>query len=334
MKNVVAKDVKDFTRTTQLIIQEALSRGWSVAALYEGSSHIFVDKGDKKPVHIFGSVLPGTNYSAGALVNDKLATYKFLENQGIPQLKAITVSKSEPLKLKNEQIERLGGRVVVKPLDSAHSNGVSLNVTNVDQLKRAIEVAASFSTEEEILIQEQFEADDIFDIRIICINKKFVAAVHRLPATVIGDGKSSISELINRENKSNKRGEPYKSEYSRIDIDAAKRYLGSGIDRIPGKEESVRVVGAANYGTGGELVDVTDEIPSWLKADAEKVCQALGMPIAGLDFLMGEAPDKNLKREDVDTFLIEVNKSPSLFIHDEPHKGKNRKTVSKFLDLI
>ncbi len=44
------------------------------------------------------------------------------------------------------------------------------------------------------------------------------------------------------------------------------------------------------------------------------------LPVAGIDFLGGE--------------LIEVNKCPSLILHDIPMSGKNRHTVQHYLDYL
>src|SRR5690606_4694218 len=98
----------------------------------------------------------------------------------------------------------------------------------------------------------QYDHSVILDIRIATINYEFIGAIHRIPARITGDGVHSIAQLIEIENESGRRGEPYRAPLAYINLDAAKTYLGDGISVIPGIGEDVFVLGVANYGAGGE----------------------------------------------------------------------------------
>jgi cyanophycin synthetase len=323
-----------FTGTTRLIIQEAKQRGWKVTVLQPGASRLFIDCGDNQIRHVFGSMLPSLSYNAASLSNNKQLTTEFLSMHGITQLESLFIDVAE----EPERIQQLLDKhtsLVVKPYDGAHGDGIRLNATTIEDVQSAAQNALLHSSaQRKVIVQQQFQNKDNFDIRLLCIDHTFVAAINRIPARVYGDDTHDILELINLENEKAERGEPYKTRLALIDIERSKRYLGEAIHAIPKMGEEVRVMDVANYGAGGELVDITDNIPEWMKREAELASKVIGLPVAGVDYLASVIPTSTIDRNDIEAYIIEINRSPSLAIHDEPHFGKNRQTVSKMLDLL
>lgn len=334
MLDALELDPATFMGTSRLMLDEARERSWKVYVLQEGSSRLFIDRGDGKLQHLYGSMLPSLGFNAATVSNNKQLTTEFLRMAGIPQLASSLVDVTEEFDTAQQLLEA-HKKVVVKPYDGAHGDGIRMNISTLESLREAAQHALTFSNgKRKVIVQQQFQSDTVYDIRLLCIDYEFVAAIHRIPARVLGDGTSSILELIERENTSADRGVPYKTRFALIDTDRAKRYLGSDIARVPLDGEDVRVIDVANYGAGGELVDITESIPSWMKDDAERAARAIELPVAGVDYLLSGLPSLSLNQNDVEAFIIEINKSPSLAIHDEPHVGENRKTVAKVLDLL
>ena len=322
-----------FSGTTRLMLDEIERRGWKARTIVEGSSHLYIDRGDGKQVHIFGSTPPKQSYAAGLLSNNKPVASIVLENAGIPQLPFLSVDDSMLAEL--DEFIREHGKVVVKPIDGSHGNGIRANVTTIDAAKAAMEYARKFSYASRVLIQKQFSTDTPYDIRILCMEGKFVAAIHRVPARVFGDGVHTVSELIELENSTERRGEAYKFPYALIDEPRAQKFLGEKKAAwVPAEQEEVCVMDVANYGAGGELIDISDEIPEWMRREAEIASVACEVQVAGVDYLASELPSLHTKREDIDAVVIEINKSPALMIHDSPHEGKNRQTVHRFMDIV
>ena len=220
---------------------------------------------------------------------------------------------------------------VVKPLDGSHGNGITVGVSNLEQAKIAIKIAETSSSTSRVLVQEMVQGKQIYDVRVLCIGGKFIGAIHRIPAQVRGDGEHTLGELIRIEN-STFRGEAYKTKFAYIDEKRAERYLGNKIDTIPQKDEVVRVIDVANYGAGGELIDVTDDIPEWIKEEAIKAGDILDVPVAGVDYLISTETIKDATPDQA--VIIEVNKGPSLAIHDEPTVGISRQATQAYVDLL
>ena len=325
-------DTSMFRGTARLILQDALLRNWKVAVLKEGSSHFYIDRGDGKHLHIQSSIIPSLSFIAGSTANNKFMTSQLLSEAGIKQLDSIVTRVIDHVAIRS--FLESNKTIVVKPLDGAHGNGVRTNLQTVSEVSFAIEYAQQYTKSGAVILQEQFPSQEIWDIRLLCMDQKYSAAIHRVPARVFGDGILSVLELIKKENESPDRGMPYMKKLAFIDIERALKYLGESAESIPKPGEEVRVIDVANYGAGGEIHDITDDIPDWMKHQAELAARTLDLPVAGVDYLVSAKPECNMKENEMTTCIIEVNKGPSLAIHDEPHSGKNRHTVSMLLDMI
>ncbi len=210
-----------------------------------------------------------------------------------------------------------GGRVVVKPLNGEQGNGITVDVRNAAQLETAVEKAGCYDTE--ILLEEFVEGKDL---RLIVIDYRFVAAIERVPATVTGNSKDTIKELIenrNRELEHDTDGEAF------IPIEAALDDLlgeqGLLLHSIPPVGEEIRVCRLANYHSGGLIEDVTDQVNPTLRTVAEKTARVLNIPVVGLDFIVPAVSG-------VDYYIIEANERPGLANH-EPQP-----TAERFIDFL
>ena len=320
----------------QLLQEELVKRNWQAQVPYAGCPHIFIRRpNDEKSMHIFSTTPPTTTYAAGSMANDKFVTHRVLETINIKQLP--TMIADEAMVGDDQLMDFLNEmhRVVVKPIDGGHGKGITVGVSDQASLNEAISHAVGFTKSiRKVVVQKQYEHKVILDIRIACINYEFVAATHRTPAAVVGDGKSTIRQLIAAENESDKRGEPYRAPLAFINVDAAEKYLGSKIDEVIDDGVTFHVLGVANYGAGGEIIDITDDIPEWMIQSAIEAARALELPVCGVDFMLAATPRKDSTEKDLDAVVVEVNKCPSLAIHDRPTKGKPRGAVRRYVDYL
>lgn len=318
--------------TTKMIAEQALARGWNVWLHYEGGSHLRIQRTDGKQLELFSASLPTVLHTDVIRSNDKYFTTLHLREQGLPVPETYIVSVDDDQKA----LELAGNmfdtdkKVVVKPLDAGHGNGITVGVANHEQLRRALTRSKEFSPK--AIIQEYFH--EPVDIRMTCIDYKFVAALVRIPARVQGDGVHTVAELIDQANNSGERGEGYTSSMNIIDKDGAALYLADDINSIPPKGEWKQVIGTANVGTGGETLDVTDSVPEWLKQLAEQAAQSMNLPVCGVDFLVADTVTPDSVQAQLKPVIIEINQCPSLFIHEIPIHGKSRPVVATFLDYL
>jgi cyanophycin synthetase len=286
-------------------------------------------------MHIFGSVTPDTSFAAAHASNNKLLTYELLENSSLPLLDQITI-KNDALIEDAVRFMLTKNKVVVKPVDGSHGDGITMNVTNKANLLRAIKLARKATKQSKrIIVQEQYYHDTICDLRILIINHKYIGTIWRVPARVYGDGVHTVEELIDLENNSDDRGVAYRSKLTTIDVERTRSFLENRTGGIPAIGEEVQVMDVANYGAGGETIDVTDDIPGWLIDDAIKAVDACGLVVAGVDFMISQVPNPEMSRDDLRPAITEVNKAPLLTMHDTPTIGRGRRGATKaFMDYL
>jgi D-alanine-D-alanine ligase-like ATP-grasp enzyme len=329
MINITLETTKFPSLTPEMIAKEVLSRGWSMAQLYEGSSCYKLTRPDGKELTIFSATPPTTSFAAHHIAQDKFACYSYFEQGNFPQPVSI-ISNSIDDSI-NQAVPLLSTmKLVVKPLDKAHGMGVSTGINTEPMLRTALERAFKLSSK--VIIQEYIENSE--DTRILVIDGEVRAALHRKPATIVGDGKSTIDELIKAENNSGNRGVGYSMALSKIKPAAVRAFLGDKINTIPAEGERVQVVGVANMGVGGETVDITDNLPQWLKDMAVDISEFIGLKVAGVDILMAKIPEPASTIEEIKPYLIEINKCPALFMHEKPTHGKSRAVIKDYVNYL
>lgn len=217
-------------------------------------------------------------------------------------------------------------KIVIKPSDGSHGDGVTTNITNQAQLEVALKNAMSVSRSKNILLQQQITGHDI---RVLMIDGKLAAAAIRTPANITGDGKSSIAELIDIENSSELRGTGYRTSLNVISTQVANDFFDDEIHTIfPEHGENVQVAGTANIGTGGTATDITDELPDAIIQQSVRLLDELSLQCGGVDFIAADIQDAS------SYYFIEVNASPSFGLHMKPTIGKSRPVHKLFVDML
>jgi len=329
-------DLSKMKFTSRLIVERALARGWQVRS-FETNLSIFLlyIPGKENPIKIFSASPPQMSYPAVKIAKDKYITNQLLSNAGLPVPAEMLLPAGiiEPLNIqKIEKFLKSYPQVVVKPLDSAHGKGITVNVGTIEHLKQAIDIASEHSSRGRIIVQEQIEGHDI---RAVCINYKFVDSMARSPAAVTGDGQHTISELIEITNASSERGENYKARLNMIPKDKALQFLGQdGMNKIPRLGERVNAMGISNIGTGGERKNVKDNIPAFLRAMAEQASAILELPVSGVDFLVSSEPKPDSTVQDLKPCIIEVNDCPSLTVYEDLHSPEQNELIDNYLDYV
>ena len=320
----------DLSMTVRMLREAVINRGWEGWIYYLGSGQVRLKRADGKILEIFNSTPPTTSFIAGNIANDKYLTHLLYDDANLPTPETYLADDLQTAQQLAQSLFSKGKKVVLKPLDAAHGHGVSVGIIGSDTLDSAYENAKLYS--ESVLVQEHLE--DKVDLRLTCIDHKFVAGLVRLPAQVTGDGQSTVEELINQENKSDKRGEKYRKALNVINLEKAAAYLGKTINSVPSEGEIVSVIGTANLGTGGKTIDITDNTPSWLVELAEKASKVSNLPVCGVDFLVNKQPARQDRQQDLDVKIIEINKCPALFMHETPTFGKARPVIKAYIDYL
>ena len=301
--------------STGSIVYAAVARNIPYRRLTQGSMVQF--GWGSKQRRIQAAETDQTSAVAESIAQDKELTKTLLNSAGVPVPTGRPVDSAADAWAAACEI---GGAVVVKPQDGNQGKGVTVNLTTREQVETAY--AAAFKISDEVLVERFLSGQDH---RMLVIGNKLVAAARREPPMVIGDGKHTVRELVDRVNRDPRRGEGHATSLTRIRFDdiALARLAEDGLtaDSIPAKATRVILRNNANLSTGGTATDVTDDVHPDFAARAIAAAQMVGLDIAGVDIVC-----KNVLRplEEQGGGIVELNAAPGLRMHLQPSFGKGR----------
>ncbi|MCO5734719.1 N-acetylglutaminylglutamine synthetase [Rhizobium sp. SSA_523] len=297
----------------RLIVDEARRRGVHVE-ITDAEGGFFRLSSGGRSVHCRESLSEMTSGVAMSICDDKAVTRRVVERAGLVVPEQMTAGDDED-ELR-AFLER-HGRVVVKPARGEQGRAVAVGLSSLAEIKTAIKAAREVC--DRVLIEACFEGEDL---RLVVIDFKLVAAAIRRPPHVIGDGRSTIRQLI--ETLSRRRAAATGGE-STIPVDGeTQRCLQLSdltLDDVLEEGRDIVVRKAANLHTGGSIHDVTAIVHPRLVEAAIKAARAIDIPVVGIDFMVKGPTDP-------DYVFIEANERPGLANH-EPQP-----TAERFVDLL
>jgi cyanophycin synthetase len=319
------KTHEEMGATTAFILNEALSRDIPYKR-FDSGSLITLGYGTKQK-KIRTAVVDSTSGIGIELAGDKEETKKMLEEAKFPIPKGELIYDEEDLL---EAIKNMRFPLVTKPLDGNHGRGVTTNINNVEKAKHGLMIAQKISR---AVILEEFISGD--DHRFLVINFKLVAVAKRTPASVKGNGKSTIAELIEEENENPERGTGSDHPLARIKIDdVTKKILAERsltLNSVLPANEILYLKEIANISAGGTSTDVTDLVHPENVFMAEHIAKLFNLNICGIDILTNDVSVPLAKTKGA---IIEVNAGPGIRMHTNPTEGIPRNVAKPIIDML
>lgn len=310
--------------STASICSAAKEMGLPVVQL-SNSSFCQIGYGKQGKV-IEASISNSTSCVAVDISCDKLLTKELLRIQNIPVAKGSGVSNVINLL---KEAELIGYPVVLKPQFGSKGKGVILSINDDKELLLAYDRLKQKYNE--IIIEKYYEGNDY---RVCIVNYEVVAASMRVPPHIIGDGKSTIKELINALNGNELRGDDHEKPLSKVKIDDELLGLLNSreysLDMILEDGYKLFLRKNANLSTGGTAVDCTDIISQENKDLCVRVAKAIGLDICGVDVCIDDI-SKPISKNGV---IIEVNAAPGLRMHTFPSEGEKREIGKKIINMM
>jgi cyanophycin synthetase len=243
---------------------------------------------------------------------DKHLAKQLFQDAGIPVPPGRVVEKAEDAW---KAACELGLPVAVKPLDSDLAAGVSLDLRTAEQVAAAFIRAREHSAD---ILVERFAPG--LEHRVLVVGNRVSAVARIEPPHVIGDGISTVTELVDRVNRDPRRAEDGSGPLFRIKVDDVAREVLAAQGCTPA---SVPAAGAwvllrrnpPYFSQGGNLIDLTDCIHPSTAAHAVAAAQMLQIPVAGMDVV---ALDISKPLEEQGGVFVEINVSPGLWLHLAP----------------
>ncbi|MFC5194564.1 cyanophycin synthetase [Bizionia hallyeonensis] len=226
----------------------------------------------------------------------------------------------------------VGYPLVIKPIDGNHGRGITVDIRNYDDALVAFHHAKESSKSGAIIVEKFIIGEDY---RLLVINNKLVAAAKRTPAHVIGDGKSTVQELVDIVNSDPRRGYGHENVLTQITInDLTKNIIkdaGYTVDSVLPKDEMLILKDTANLSTGGTAEDVTDIVHPANVSMAERISKIIDLDICGIDVM---TTDITQPLSETGGAVLEVNAGPGFRMHLAPTKGLPRNVAGHVIDKL
>lgn len=261
------------------------------------------------------------------ITSDKQVTRRVLDLAGAP----VPRGRSLPLGDRDAiaaYVAELGWPVVVKPRSGEAGRGVTTDITSDEQLAAALD-ALDRAQLRQCLVEEHVRGRDY---RLFVEGDRVVSVILREAANVVGDGRSTVEQLVAEKNEVRRRN-PYLRDLPIVHGEPAQRLLDQQqltMRSVPGAGQRVVLYPAANASRGGDTTEVlADTHPELLEVAVRAVRAIPGLRAGGLDLL---ATDHRVSPREQPIAICEVNAAPATGLHSFPLYGPERPVVTAVVE--
>ena len=289
---------------------------WEQAAAAVGASfsepapRLFEFSREGLAVHVLGQRTPFADPVSIELASAKDLAYALLARAGVRVPEHIVVDRSD-YEAAQLFLETGPAPIVVKPARGGGAGrGVTPSIETASQLERALRRAGSTS---ELLIVERQAVGEQF--RFLLLDGKVLDVIRRGLPQVVGDGTSTIEELMFAEY--DRRVETDTTEGMKpfpVDLDCLFTLERQGLrlsTRLP-KGTTVVVKSASNISGGRACVTVRESVAREVVHEVRAAAAAVGVRLAGVDVLAADVERPLASSHGV---VLEVNPIPGLHHH-------------------
>ncbi|WP_299115717.1 cyanophycin synthetase [uncultured Winogradskyella sp.] len=263
------------------------------------------------------------------LACDKEDTKYLLEQAEVEVPRGDIIRRERSLE---EACRYVGYPLVIKPIDGNHGRGITVDIQNYDEALVAFRHAKESSRSGAIIVEKFIVGEDY---RLLVINNKLVAAALRSPAHVVGDGKSTVRELIDEVNKDPRRGYGHEKVLTQISVNELTQTIikdaGYTLESVLADGEKLILKDTANLSTGGTAEDVTDIVHPANVSMAERISKIIDLDICGIDVM---TTDISKPLSETGGAVLEVNAGPGFRMHLAPTTGLPRNVAAPVIDKL
>jgi len=261
------------------------------------------------------------------LVDDKGITKDILAEKNVP----VPKGKGFPEDATDEEIiafsKTIDFPIVFKPTNASLGDGVVTNINSNEQFLDALHYVRHELGYGEVIAEQHVYGPEY---RFYVVDDQVVATYNRIPANITGDGIHTIEELIDLKNYERRQNARLNSCLIHIDVEILEFIEKKGYDltSIPPKGEYILLREKTNVSTGGDPLDVTDEISEATKKIAVDTIKAIpGLTHAGVDIIINES--NQLKEA---AYVLEINATAQIGGILYPLRGKARNIPGAIID--
>lgn len=302
---------------SRIFLEEAKQRGIKVGAIVIAGKYVNEFRLEYNGKRHYYEGIPLTIYPAHSLVDDKQWFKLFLKthNFPVPEGKMFLNTKRAFLYGK-----KLGFPLVVKPANGSLSHHATYPIYTEKELKNAIAVAKIYRPD---IIVERFITGSFYRATVIWKRQVYVCC--KEPANVIGDGESTIQELICKKNahplrkQPSARGATLHTIFSGPELVNYLSKKGLSLTSILSCGVKLFLNNRVTLSSGADVIACTDFAHPKTRELFLEISRLLNASLVGFDFIC-----QNIEQEfsSQEFAILEANTLPYIDMHAYPSSGK------------
>lgn len=321
--------VTQFHNRSLIFIEEAQKRGLEIKALkllrqfkeefvfaYKNKTYLFFDT-------------PLSLLSRTRKLDDKSKIKKLLRQYEIP----IAAGDSFTNKTKAlSYCQKLSFPLVVKPYSGSLSHHATYPIANREELAKAIDITKEYQPE---FIIEEFIPGNLY--RASVVGRKHVFICQKERANVVGDGTSSIENLIRQKNLQNGRGDINQKNTTLHHIPFNETLTeclaeqGRTLTSVPNPNQKVYLQTKTVLSFGCDIINRTKETAPENINLFLRIANLLETDLIGIDFICEDIAKPYLEQKSA---VIEVNSLPYVDMHQNPSHGESEPVAKLAWDCV
>ncbi|QLD32337.1 bifunctional glutamate--cysteine ligase GshA/glutathione synthetase GshB [Mannheimia varigena] len=319
--------------STQALFFDLIQQGISTELLDENDQFLALKFGDHLEYVKNGNMTSHDQYISPLIMENKVVTKKVLAKAGFNVPKSVEFTMLEEAVAHYPLFE--GKAVVIKPKSTNYGLGITIfqqAVKNREDFAKAVEIA--FREDKEVMVEDYLVGTEY---RFFVLGDETLAVLLRVPANVVGDGIHTIKELVEMKNDDPLRGDGSRSPLKKIALGEIEQLQlkeqGLTVDSVPEKGQTVQLRANSNISTGGDSIDMTDQMHESYKQIAVGIAHAMGAKVCGVDLII---PDLTKPAEPhLNSWgVIEANFNPMMMMHIFPYQGKSRRLTKAVIKML
>lgn len=216
--------------------------------------------------------------------------------------------------------------LVLKPTNADMGQMVHVGIRDRAEFDSAFnQIAQAF---EQVMVEEFVTG---VEHRVVVVDGTVVAATRRVPAHVVGDGRTDVAGLVTAKNRWRRDSPNPIHRQLRLGAEELRELGRQDLQPIsvPRAGQVVHLRSTSNIHTGGDAVDATDELsPAEVQFVQRAARVFTGLRLGGFDMLLPRDGQGS------EPCVLEINGGPMISMHHFPWQGHVRDVAGALLDAM
>jgi cyanophycin synthetase len=262
------------------------------------------------------------SFISGEMTRCKDITHKLLKAKKLPTPETeCFYRKSYNRQDAEKRITKLKYPVILKDATGSNSRGIFPFINDSQNTLKLLE--EQLLHYKSMIVQEMVTGKEY---RFLVLDEKVIGALEMIPPRVVGDGVSTLVNLITEKQNHTK-------ERTALDekLDQILKEQGITLESILPKNETALIKKSSCLAEGGETRDVTELVHTNIEKICVEASKVVGKHLVGIDVM---CQDVSIDPEKQSFNILEINGKPDLYIHYAPTHGETRDVVEEIVKFM